>query len=80
MEKFRIAGVLLEDPLGHSEAIPPAGARQVEYEIGPLVEAVLAANRLYVVAIEETPAETSVQLAQQVLLSPWIQPIDILRL
>ena len=80
MKKLRIAGVLLHHPFGRSWAISPSRARQIEDKIGMLIEPVLAANGLDIVAIQKPPAESAIQLAQQILLTPRIKPIDILRL
>ena len=52
----------------------------MEHEIGPFVEPMLTPDGLDVVARERTPAEAAIQLAQQILLPPRIEPIDILRL
>ena len=64
MKKLRIAGVLLHHPFGYREAVPPARARQVEDEIRVLVEAMLAANGLNVVTIQDPPAKPRIQLTQ----------------
>ena len=51
MKEFGIAGVLVHDPIGNRRTIASAGARQIEYEIGSLVEPVLTPNGLNIVAI-----------------------------
>ena len=80
MEEFRIAGVLFQHPLGRCWAVTPAGAWQIKYEIGVLVEVMLSPHGLNIVAVDRAPAEAAVELSQQVLLSPRVEPIDILRL
>jgi hypothetical protein len=45
-----------------------------------LIEPMLATYGLNIVAIQEAPAEPTIQLSQQVFLTPRIKPIDILRM
>ncbi len=56
--------MLVHDPVCHRRAISPAGTGQIEDEIGPFVESVLASDGLDIVAIQNAPAEAAIQLAQ----------------
>src|SRR3954467_12351190 len=79
-KKVRIAGVLFHDPFGRRGAISPACAGQIEDKIGMLVEPMLAANGLNIVAVQKTPAEPTIQLSQKILLAPRLKPIPTPRL
>jgi hypothetical protein len=78
MKKLWIAGVLLQHPLGRRGTVPSASAGQIEDEIWMLVESMLAANGLDIVAIQEAPSEPTIQLAEQIFLTPRKKSVDIL--
>jgi hypothetical protein len=80
MEKFRIPGVLFRDPFGRRGAVSPTRTWQIENEVRMLVEPVLAADGLNIVAVQKTSSETAIQFSEKILLTPRIEPFDILRL
>ena len=80
LKELRVGSELVHDPISHGRTISAASAGQIEDKVRALVEPVLAANGLNVVAVERAAAEARVELAQQILLPPRIEAIDILRL
>ena len=80
MKKLRIAGVLLQHPLSRCGAVSSASAGQIEDEVWMLVETMLAANGLDIVAVQEPPSEPTIQLAEQIFLTPRIKPVYVLGL
>ena len=56
MKKLGIASVLPQHPFGRSWAISPSCSRQIKHKVGMLIQPVLAANGLYIVAIQKAPA------------------------